>query len=340
MQASTERPGYGIYYELMQKLVNAVIFVEADKYNEDFVEDFKKVFSKSMEVKGLSAHTFTVLTLDSSAANYFEQQAVAHQVCDRDRNAWIYDEHTDKLIVYEEQAEEFYGLRNIIEKLEPPEDYKPYEDIPVEQTSFKDKVLAGWKSLPKVTSAIILLNLIIYILCTFTGELLYNKGAAGVSLVSTPDQWYRVISSMFLHLNVTHIANNMLLLFFLGQIVEDKLGPVRFTAAYFVTGICGTLCTFLSEIISDRYVVVFGASGAVFGILGVMFALVFCKRIHRRHMTVTRLLLVISLSIADGFNPSNNVANWSHIGGLISGIIIGVIFCLCSNNNAGVTNED
>ena len=193
---------------------------------------------------------------------------------------------------------------------------------------------AALKTWPKVTLALILINVIIFVICTLTGSLLYNKGAAGLELINGPLDVYRVITSMFLHMGITHIFNNMLLLFFLGDVVEREVGPVLYTIMYFVSGIWGTVAMFIEEIIRNEKIVVVGASGAIFGLLGVLFALVLFKRVTRETMSVNKVFMVIILSVYNGFSQVN-VANGAHIAGLISGFLAGVIYCLVKTEKKG-----
>ena len=91
---------------------------------------------------------------------------------------------------------------------------------------------------------------------------------------------------------------------------------------------------FIEEIIRDEKIVVVGASGAIFGLLGVLFALVLFKRVTRETMSVSRVFMVIILSVYNGFSQVN-VANGAHIAGLISGFLAGVIYCLVKTEKKG-----
>ena len=76
-------------------------------------------------------------------------------------------------------------------------------------------MLQKWKSWPVVSAALVLTNVIIFIICTFTGDLLYNKGILDVWHVAVKREYGRIIWAMFLHSGVSHIFNNMFILFFL-----------------------------------------------------------------------------------------------------------------------------
>ena len=73
------------------------------------------------------------------------------------------------------------------------------------------------------TVSLVIFNIVIFLICTFTGNMLYNEGAFYVFGVMTDKEYYRLLSSVFLHYNVEHLFNNMVLLFFLGRIIEKML---------------------------------------------------------------------------------------------------------------------
>ena len=335
---SEEQEGYRIYYDIMQSLVNAVIFVDAGRYNTDFIKSFRTSMTLQMGHAGYTTHYMTVVCLDSESPAYDSDLSVAKQVCADDAFSWVYDVAEKRIYIYENQVDDFYGLKSILNSAANYEGaVSEEEDKEYVKPTFKDTLksaAAALKAGPKVTLALILINVIVFVICTLTGSLLYNKGAAGLELIEQPWDVYRVITSMFLHVGITHIFNNMLLLFFLGDVVERELGPVLYTIVYFVTGIWGTVAMFIEEIIRDEKIVVVGASGAIFGLLGVLFALVLFKRVTRETMSVSKVFMVIILSVYNGFSQVN-VANGAHIAGLISGFLAGVIYCLVKTEKKG-----
>ena len=344
MIMSEEKEGCRIYYEVMKSLVNAVIFVDAGKYDIDFINSFRTSLTLQMGNAGYTTHYMTVVCLDSESPAYTSDLSVAKQVCSDNAFSWVYDVSQHKIYVYEDQVEDFYGLRRILDNAESYEgDAEPEEQGEYKAPSFKDSVreaVTAIKALPKVTAVLILINVIVFIICTLTGSLLYNKGASGLKLIEEPIDIYRIFTSMFLHMGLFHLSNNMILLFFLGNVVEKEVGKLTFTAMYFVSGIWGCIAMFISEIILDKDIAVVGASGAIFGLLGVLFALVLFKRVTQRTMPISRVMVVILLSVLNGFSDTNT-ANWAHVGGLIAGFVFGVIYCLTKPNKKGrITNED
>ncbi len=129
--------------------------------------------------------------------------------------------------------------------------------------------------------------------------------------------WYRLASSIFVHMNLAHLAMNMLSLWWIGVPVESRLGRSRYLAAFFVCGVAGSAASYAAL---PAYGSSLGASGAIFGLLGVLAVLAFRERLNMQPIvTVILLNLIFSFSIPD--------ISWqAHVGGLVAGLILGAGF--------------
>jgi membrane associated rhomboid family serine protease len=126
-------------------------------------------------------------------------------------------------------------------------------------------------------------------------------------------EWYRLVTSAFLHANLLHLAFNMLMLWWFGQALEAALGRGRFVGVYLVSALAGSAGALLLS--PDSYTL--GASGAVFGILGAGLIL------ERRQIYVFGggALVVILLNLAFTFLGPGNISVGGHLGGLIGGML-------------------
>ncbi|MEV0781893.1 rhomboid family intramembrane serine protease [Streptomyces sp. NPDC050423] len=129
-------------------------------------------------------------------------------------------------------------------------------------------------------------------------------------------QWYRLVTSMFLHQEVWHIAFNMLGLWWLGGPLEAALGRARYLALYMLSGLAGSALTYW---LAEPNQPSLGASGAIFGLLG---ATVVLMRRLNYDMRPVFALLAINLIIT--FNPWGGIAWQAHVGGLIAGTLIAI----------------
>jgi membrane associated rhomboid family serine protease len=157
---------------------------------------------------------------------------------------------------------------------------------------------------------------------------LINLGASvGVAQLPNGDivgiavgQNWRLVTAMFLHAGLWHIAFNAYALWIFGSIVEQELGRVRFLLIYFVTGIVASAASYA---FGPYYAVGVGASGAVFGIFGAFVA----YNYRRRHLAVAMARLRSALTLIV-INAVLAVAvegiDWrAHVGGFVAGVIAG-----------------
>lgn len=190
-----------------------------------------------------------------------------------------------------------------------------------------------FNKLPKAVFSFFVINVLIFLICTFKGELLYNKGCTSVLYLKDVKQWYRLVSSTFLHADIEHLIGNMLVLYFMGEIVEKKTS-VRFSIfLYFGSGIFGNLLSAWFEIYSGNYSRSIGASGACFGYLGCLISLVIYGVVRSEYISLKRVLGATLLNLMIGFSDKRiNLA--AHVGGLIFGLIVGVIYCVIKEYRA------
>src|SRR5476649_400006 len=135
-------------------------------------------------------------------------------------------------------------------------------------------------------------------------------------------QWWRLITSGFLHYGILHIAFNSYALFQVGILVEYVYGSARFFVIYMVALIAGGVAAYYSTIGSDNATA--GASGAIMGVFGAMGVLGF-KLPHARTALLQSALFPIVLTLGNGLRPGSNISNAGHIGGLIAGVLVAAV---------------
>lgn len=188
-------------------------------------------------------------------------------------------------------------------------------------------VLEKYRKLPWGSTLLVTANIVIFVICTFTGEKIYKLGMLDAYDVTIKGEYGRLLWAMFLHSGVTHLFNNMLILAFLGAMLEKEMGHWRFLMCYFVSGIGGNLFSLTSKLIANDWTSSLGASGAVFGLDGVLLALVLFYDKKMTTITPSRVAIMILLSLYSGFT-GDNIDNAAHIGGLVTGFLIATILCI------------
>ncbi len=184
------------------------------------------------------------------------------------------------------------------------------------------------KTKPWVSCGIVIINILIFLWCTFDGNMLYNIGVLSPYSFFEQKQYYRLISCMFLHGDIVHLINNMLLLFGLGTMIEKEIGHGMFALSYFVTGVAGGIASLIYKAFSNEwYVGSIGASGGVFGIIGVLLALAFFSGLKLPNVTPPKMVFVVAYSVYSGMGDPN-IDNAAHVGGVLAGILIGLLLCV------------
>lgn len=172
-----------------------------------------------------------------------------------------------------------------------------------------------------VTLLILFVNIIGFILCTQMGEVVYNVGSMNAEKILVEGQYYRLLSSMFLHADIGHIVSNMIFLVGLGQMIEQAIGHVRFGVLYLLSGLGADICSMLYSIIIGELYNSVGASGAIFGLIGALFVLVAMHNGKFGGVSIGRLLFAVAYMIYTGAS-SESVDNSAHVGGLVCGMLI------------------
>ena len=200
------------------------------------------------------------------------------------------------------------------------------------------ELISKVKNVSFMSVVLILINVIVFIICTFTGQVLYNMGRLSVYEFFVLGEKGRLIWSIFLHGGIDHLFNNMLLLFFLGTLIEREIGHVRFTLFYFLSGIGGGIVSLISKLVFYDGSASIGASGAVFGMDGVLLAMVLFSNKKLANATPIRVGFMILYSLYTGFTGTN-IDNGAHVGGLIVGFLAGTMMCIVQRIKMRIKNK-
>jgi membrane associated rhomboid family serine protease len=170
------------------------------------------------------------------------------------------------------------------------------------------------------TVALVALNVLVYLVTVYQGAGLnspggkvFEDGALVGAAIDVNGDWYRLVTAMFLHAGVLHIAFNMLALYWLGTVVEQALGTWRFLLVYFVSGLAGSAGALL---LTGPFAVTVGASGAIFGIMGALLVLEYVATGTFAGQALTLILLNLALTFA-----IPNISVGGHLGGLVGGVL-------------------
>ena len=184
------------------------------------------------------------------------------------------------------------------------------------------------RSLPYVTIALIVINVVIFLGMELIGDTedsmyLYQHGAMYWPSVYEGEPLYRLITHMFIHSGPEHLLNNMFMLGILGYQMEKEYGAVKYFITYMVSGVGGAVFSSLIEMKLNDAPVSIGASGAIFGIFGVLLVIIFKNRRLDGNGTAIRLIILFVLMV---FGNMEEGVDWmAHLGGALIGVLLAFI---------------
>lgn len=230
---------------------------------------------------------------------------------------------------------------NIVEKTKRDEEGLEYfikvTDNINKQNESKSKIAEKIFSFKKpiITYSIIFICVLVFILMYVLGNgstdnytlLLFG---ANLDALTKNGDYYRLLTSMFLHIGIMHLLCNMYSLYIIGKEVENVFGKVKYLIIYLLSGIAGSILS----LAFNHNTICAGASGAIFGLLG---ALLYFGYYYRPYLgaTLTRSIIpVIAINLIVGFLDSG-IDNSAHIGGLVGGLLVAMAVGVPdkSNNN-------
>lgn len=182
-----------------------------------------------------------------------------------------------------------------------------------------------------VNVALIAVNVLVFVFLETKGSTenagyMVERGAIYLPLIFSKGEYYRLFTAMFLHFGASHLVNNMLVLFVLGERLEQAIGHIKYLIFYMLSGLLASSASVYIQLqrgLEQRDVSA-GASGAIFGVVGGLVYVVAVNRGQLEGLTNRQLGFMVLLTLYHGFT-SNGIDNWAHLGGLIAGFFLAVI---------------
>lgn len=189
----------------------------------------------------------------------------------------------------------------------------------------RENLINQYKKSP-VTFTLLLIIITYYIIISLNGgttdmETLVRFGALFPPFVKEFNEYYRFISSIFIHIGITHLLFNSYALYIFGTQIERLMGHVKYLIFFLLAGIGGNIATYFFNFVSISA----GASGSLFGVLGAFFYLI----LHHKNMITPEgrrsILKLLGINLAITFIIPN-ISITAHLGGFIMGYLLSYIF--------------
>lgn len=312
------------------------------------LEQMKESFSRSFPLK------INVLSLIATA----NPDAVRRLATDAQAdNHWIVDLRANRLIIYETQDGEFKDLQKMVEQLLTEEQNQQSKQSQYNQgrdtqagyhqgssgqgdLNQRTQSYRIWNYrylLTPVTMMIIALNLVAYIITHYTPllggpKVMLARGALSWYYVVEKNEYYRVLTSVFMHADWSHLVNNMIVLLFIGGNLERVIGKWRYLIIYFAGGILAGITSigynmwkeYAAVVAVSETTISIGASGAVFALVGAVLFIVLINKGRLREISIRQMVWFVFLSLYNGI-VNSEIDQAAHVGGFLAGIILAVI---------------
>ncbi len=273
---------------------------------------------------------------------------------------WIVDEKYGRVIVYDDQPEDFLGMRRSLEGMVSflNREKQEQEDIRRRQTEERlrreqyEAALAErekrrrreeFKRLPFATITIMFVNVLVFLAVNLFGNTLgisdwSDKGDLSWMSVFFDKEYYRLITCMFLHGGIDHILGNMVVLYAAGELLEKELGSVKFILVYFGGGILAGVGSAYYYYMQGEFVSSIGASGAVFAVIGALVIFTIKHKEQARRIGAPRIVFFALYALFSGFR-GEGTDNAAHVSGLLAGglilLVIGLVEEIFQRQNRG-----
>lgn len=181
-----------------------------------------------------------------------------------------------------------------------------------------------------INGVLIAVNILYFFWLEFRGStenaaFMVEHGAMYVPLVVREGEYYRLLTAVFMHFGISHLVNNMVILFVLGDNLERALGKVKYLVFYLICGVGANVFSMVVSIREYELAVSAGASGAIFGVIGGLLYVVIRNRGRLEDLSTRQLALFVACSLYFGFT-STGIDNAAHVGGLVLGFLLAAIF--------------
>ncbi len=203
-------------------------------------------------------------------------------------------------------------------------------EVEQQQAAEVDKAMNISGSNLYVTYAIVGINVLIFILMAINGAGIFEsdgfvhiRWGSNYTPLTLSGDWWRLLTNVFIHFGIIHLAMNMYCLYTVGVYLEPMLGKVKYIAAYMCTGILASIVSLWwhKDVVNSA-----GASGAIFGLYGLFLAMLTTnlipKQVRKSLLQSIGIFVVYNLA----YGMKSGVDNSAHVGGLLSGFVIGYIY--------------
>lgn len=241
----------------------------------------------------------------------------------RNNHTGVIDLSQNRLLIFENMREDRFHLYSDIDRI--LQEVTSDREIPIPQGERKEFV-SGISQFGIINIIIIVINVLVFGLTKLFHcyDEAIESGSLSWYFVHFHHQYYRIFTSIFLHGGISHLFNNMVILAYVGGILENKIGKLRYVILYLMSGILAGIVSMRYNMEKVELVQSIGASGAIFGVVGAVLLILLLNKGRIENLSRRQMILFVFFSLYGGF-AGQNVDNAAHVGGLLAGFILGLV---------------
>lgn len=323
-----------IYYINKEQAVSVAVLLNMPTGSEFTKDQFQNIVRQitSRFNNGINQNINLISLIATSDTNK------VRSFCEEEMNAWIIDLNHPRIIRYENQSNDFTTLYKELERV-----ISKYDTIITGNKGNEFESQNEWDrshnnplnrrnrriSFGIVNVILVGLNVLIFLFMNLFHweDKIYSYGALFWPSIKYENEYYRLLTCMFIHSSIEHLLNNMLVLLFIGDTLERTVGRIRYAIIYFASGIIAGLVSMSYNMGKGELVQSVGASGAIFGVVGAVGFLVIINKGRLKEISTRQIFMFVVLSLYGGLS-SQGIDNAAHIGGLIAGVGVSAILYL------------
>lgn len=232
---------------------------------------------------------------------------------------WLVDVVANRLVIYENQPENYLDMRTELEN-----------ELEEEADNLNIKI--NFSGIPIISIILIIINVVVYFMLETIGNtedtlFMLKFGASNWKLIFKEGQYYRLFTSMFMHFGPAHLLSNMFMLGIIGSSLEKTIGRLNYLLVYIASGLIASIGSALFYMASNEFTVCAGASGAIYGLIGALIGVIIKnnrKKQKTDHLIGWRMVFLAAILVY-GSVTSDGIDFAAHIVGMASGFMMTLI---------------
>jgi rhomboid protease GluP len=340
--------GIYLFYHTEGNELNVVSVIQVISGTELTQAQYKHILE---QIKGNFINSYSERLQLLSLVLTEHPDGVKHLCSEADEDGhWIVDTSYKRLIIYETQPVEFAGLRETLEQLLEEEqrqgrmennslndsDERQEYNPEYHQENMQGNTPSKLNIFTLMNTIIVLINVIAFLIQHYSGAFggevqMLSDGALSWYFVKEENEYYRLLTSMFMHSDWSHLINNMIVLLFVGDNLERSTGKFKYLFIYFGSGILAGITSISYNMWKDAAEFSFeysafsiGASGAIFGVVGAMLYIVIVNRGRIENLNTRQMVLFVVFSLYGGILNAR-IDQAAHVGGFIAGLLLAAL---------------